>query len=191
MMTSHSAWSEPVGAATVSTRPGGTLAVRPPTVSADALADALRTEARLLGELSQVLRDQREGIAAEDMESVNDSIHAVHRLLLTLGEARLRRRTLVQVLTGREDVPLSELVEALGDAATDAVTAARDEVRAVAAELVRDLSLNRRILDRAIQAGEAHVRVLSGMPKRHLTYPGRGISGLAARARRSLIDEQV
>lgn len=191
MTTSHSALREPPGAAPYSMPAGPVLAPRPPAVSSDALADALGTEARLLRELCQVLRDQRDGIAAEDMDSINDSIHAVHRVLLTLGEARLRRRTLVQALTGRDDVPLEALEDALGDVATGAVQEARDDVRAVAAELVRDLSLNRRILDRAIQTGEAHVRVLSGMSSRQLTYPTRGGSGLAARARRSLIDEQV
>ena len=52
------------------------------------LVDAFDTEARQIETLVGVLRRQREGIAQDEIGSVKDSVSAIHRILLTLDEAR-------------------------------------------------------------------------------------------------------
>ena len=68
------------------------IAVAPAsTVRMADLAQALLYEANVIDELRQALLRQRAGVAADDAEQVEASIHAMGRTLLTLEEARRRR----------------------------------------------------------------------------------------------------
>lgn len=139
-------------------------------LSVDALAAALRDETRLLGELGTIVRRQREGVAREDVEAVDDSVFAAHRLLRTIGEARRRRRSLLEVLTGAGDVGIHELDSALGARMSAALRAARDELYATANALSREIALNRRILQEALRAGDEYMRTLCGAPSQSAVY---------------------
>jgi hypothetical protein len=58
----------------------------------DSLTDALTTERRLLDELIVVMRRQRTAVGQDDLQAVDDSVFSTHRVLVTLSEARRRRR---------------------------------------------------------------------------------------------------
>jgi hypothetical protein len=71
--------------------PNAALPVAAHTRLIDGLVDTLKTESRLVGELCATLVRQREAIGADDVQGVDDSVFALQRLLLSLGEARGRR----------------------------------------------------------------------------------------------------
>src|SRR5690606_35981451 len=131
-------------------------------ISAEGLAAAFAMESRLLGELIAIIRRQREGVAAEDVEEIHDSVFAAHRVLRTMDEARRRRRSLLIGLTGTADVGLDELDAALGPLMTDSLARARDRLRRTARELAGEIAVNRRILQSALHTGEAHMQALWG-----------------------------
>jgi len=135
---------------------------RGPRISAEGLAAAFDMESRLLGELIAIIRRQREGVAAEDVEEIHDSVFAAHRVLRTMDEARRRRRSLLIGLTGTADVGLDELDAALGPLMTDSLARARDRLRRTARELAGEIAVNRRILQSALHTGEAHMQALWG-----------------------------
>ena|SRR5690606_12186199 len=137
------------------------------------LADALHTEARLLDKLVQVLLRQRDAIAAADVEGIDECVHSAHRVLLTLSEAQRHRRALFGTLAGTEDVPLRLLDQALGEAATTAVVAARDRLLDAAAVAGREVAVNRHVVEEAMAAGDAHLRLLGGVGARRLAYDAR------------------
>ncbi len=130
------------------------------TRTVDALVDCLGSEARLLDQLGGILRDQREGVAGSDVSRVDRSVHAAHRVLQTLAEARRRRYALVHVLTTRSDIPVAGLSDALGLEATPALRDGQAAVEARARTLSREVSLNRAVLTAAIQTGNEYVRQL-------------------------------
>ena len=131
----------------------------------EALADALGTERRLLTELSRVLRRQREGISTDDLAVLDESVYSAQRVLLTLQQARRRRRTLMSLLCGDEDTPLIELELALGPDVTPYLCLARDELMAAARELARELDVNRRVIDGAISVGDQLIALFAGPVK--------------------------
>lgn len=128
----------------------------------DSLTDALSTERRLLDELIAVLRRQREAVGDDDLQRVDDSVFATHRVLVTLSEARRRRRNLNALIGHREDLGIHALDEALGPRMTDALRIARDELHVAARTLSREVSMNRRILREALAHGDEFARTLAG-----------------------------
>lgn len=79
------------------------------------LADALLYEANVIEELRQALLRQRAGVAADDTELVESSVHAMGRTLLTLDEARRRRAALTALIAGGDPTPLDRLEALLGN----------------------------------------------------------------------------
>lgn len=128
----------------------------------DALAGALNHEAELLRNLLGVLRQQREGVAADDLEVVDETIYTAQRIFRTLGEARRRRKGLLQVVVGAEDVPLKDLPTSLGPRMTPALREAREVLQRTAKELSLELEVNRRVLSGAIRSGEELIMALCG-----------------------------
>lgn len=134
------------------------------------LVAALRVERKLIDDLIGVLRRQRAAVAEDDIGAIDDSVFAAQRILLTLAQARQRRRSLLHVMTGREEVGLAEFEGVLGPAATPTVLATRDELRASAETLGRELQTNRRILSGAIDAGDRLLRALTGRSTQSPSY---------------------
>src|SRR4051812_45899515 len=112
----------------------------------DSLTDALATERRLLDELISVMRRQRSAVGDDDLQSVDDSVFSTHRILVTLNEARRRRRALNTLIGQREDIGIHALEDVLGARMTPALRDARDELHSAARALSREVALNRRIL---------------------------------------------
>ncbi len=147
------------------------------------LTEALAAEERLLSELHGILRRQREGIAADDLEVVDGSVFAAHRVLGTLREAQIRRRTLMAILTGSETTPLHQLETILGDEMTLELAETRDRVSHEARILAREIRINRRVLEGALEQGNRLIQVLSGA-----VTSGGGLGGADHGA---LLDRQV
>lgn len=141
-----------------------------PTIAG--LVQALRDEDRLLHDLVDVLRAQREAIASDDLESLDDSVFGTHRVLLTLGEARRRRQTLNRMLGESGDLSLGALAEAFGGMPPAELQAAMDTLVATGDALHRELDLNQRVLRVAVDAGDQLLRALSGATPAPPTYRG-------------------
>ncbi|MDH5758213.1 MAG: flagellar protein FlgN [Gemmatimonadota bacterium] len=140
----------------------------------ETLAEAFGSETRLLRELERVLERQRTAVGQDDLGSVDDSVYAAQRILLTLAQAKRRRKSLLHLMVGNEELPLAELDTALGMGMTESVRRARDELHEAAQTLARELDLNRRVLQGAITAGDQLIRALVGAtPRAGQTY-GRG-----------------
>ncbi|MEP7381245.1 MAG: flagellar export chaperone FlgN [Gemmatimonadota bacterium] len=151
----------------------------PPLVNG--LADALQSERRLIDELIQIMRQQREAVAVDNLQGVDDSVFAVQRVLLTLGEARKRRRAINARLGQPEDVALRDLLAAMGPYATDDLHASREALQGSARTLARDVSMNRQVLREALTTGEEMVRTLAGVGAQRNAYDSTG-AGEAPRA---------
>lgn len=128
------------------------------------LVDALRTEVRLLGDLAAIMRRQRDAVARDDLDAVDDSVFATHRLLLTLTEARRRRRSINHMLGEGDDLSIGALDEFFAGAIPREVRASADQLAEAARTLQREVEVNRRILRRAIADGDQYVRTLCGVP---------------------------
>lgn len=159
------------------------IPLEPPTPAvgsghASDLEEALKTERRLLNDLAGVLERQRSGVAGDDITVVDDSVFAAQRVLRTLAEARRRRRSLLSILVGREDVALGDLEVALGPAMTLGLRTARNDLQSAAQRVAGELERNRRILHGAISAGDKLIRALTGS-KEPAVYTAPGGSAQA------------
>jgi hypothetical protein len=126
----------------------------------DELAAALIYEARVIDELRQALLRQRAGVAADDAEAIESSVHAMGRTLLTLDEARRRRAALTTLITGGDAAPLDNLEASLGMPLPASLLAARAEVRHSAVLAAQDVAINQHVLRRALDAGDAFLQQL-------------------------------
>lgn len=149
------------GAATRTVR-GGTAGGPHALTTLDALLDSMRSERKLLEDLAATMRRQRTAVGADDLQTVDDTVFATHRILATLGQARLRRRQISRILAGVDEIPLRELEDVIGPQMTDPLRGARDELQASAQALSREVDVNRRVLRDALAHGESHARVLVG-----------------------------
>lgn len=131
-----------------------------PQPDPDALTRAFLEEARLLDELLQVLEEQRAAVAAGSAEDIEAGVFVVHRLLRTLEQARDRRRALLRTSAGGETQPLRELERVLHSPPRQLLHA-RDELVVRAEAVARQIEINRRVLQRAFDAGETVVRAIS------------------------------
>jgi len=134
-----------------------------PSRLADQLADTLLSEAKLLAELSATMQRQRDAVAVDDLDAIDDSVFCTHRVLATLGEARRRRRWLAQLLGESDDLSLSALAHFFNGNPPACVHTAAAHLADAARVLQRDVNVNRRVLRRAIEASDAYVRTLCGI----------------------------
>lgn len=136
-----------------------------PPAALDALAEALLSERKLIDDLTEIVLRQRAAVAVDDLQAVDDSVFATHRLLLTLGEARKGRRSINAMAGCREETGVKHLEEALGPWMTPQLRSAREELQVAAARLSREIGINRRILREAIANSDSFVRAVAGAPK--------------------------
>ena len=155
----------------------------------DSLVDAFNTERRLLEELIAVMRRQREAVGHDDLQAVDDTVFATHRVLVTLSESRRRRRTLNTLIGHSEDLGIHGLERALGPRMTPELRDARDELHDAARTLAREVSLNRRVLREALACGDAFARALAGAEASpvYATSPGQPTRSQSA----SLFDRRI
>jgi hypothetical protein len=140
------------------------IAVEPASATRMAdLADALLYEANVIEELRQALLRQRAGVAADDAEQVESSIHAMGRTLLTLDEARRRRAALTALIAGSEAAPLERLEVLFGGMLSPELENARARVKRAALQTAQDVAINQHILRRALEAGDTFLQRLFSM----------------------------
>jgi hypothetical protein len=145
----------------VSSTPLTLLGSGNPTPAAmDALANAVTSEVRLLEDLIGIMRRQRQAVATDDLQGVDDSVYSTHRVLVTLGEARRRRRSLNKLIAGTEELPLRALDDALGERMTDEVRYARDGLQVAALTLSQEVEINRKVLREALASGNEYVQAI-------------------------------
>ena len=124
------------------------------------LAGALMQEQRLIEELRQALLRQRAGMASGDPVLIDDSVYAIARALLTLEEARRRRRaSLTAAVMGRRGVALSDLESFVGVLPAPLLVA-REAVRRATEAAAHDLAINQRVVCQAGEAGDAFLQQL-------------------------------
>lgn len=136
-----------------------------PPAALEALSEALLSERKLIDDLTEIVLRQRAAVAVDDLQAVDDSVFATHRLLLTLGEARKGRRSINAMAGCREETGVKHLEEALGPWMTPQLRSAREELQVAAARLSREIGINRRILREAIANSDSFVRAVVGAPK--------------------------
>lgn len=146
-----------------------------------ALGDALHSEARLLADLIAIMRRQRDAVARDDLDAVDDSVFATHRVLVTLGEARRRRRSLNHMLGEGDDLSLSGIEDFFVGEAPEAVREAVAVVTREARLLQREVEVNRRVLRGAIDSADQYVRAMCGVAATPASgYPAAAVAGGAA-----------
>jgi hypothetical protein len=158
-----------------------------PPALLSALHDALASERRLLDELIAQMRRQRSAVGADDIQGVDDSTFATHRILATLGQARQRRRQLNVLLGGNEESTLRELEELLGDLVDDRLRDARLRLQQAADVLTREVGMNRKLLREALTTTDQHVRTLVGAPASATTYKHEGSAPATTGAPRGVL----
>lgn len=137
------------------------------------LLEALEGEGRLLRTLLEILKQQRAGVAEDDLEKLEGSVYDAQRVLATLAQARRRRRSLISLLTGNPETPMEGLEDYLGARVTPELDRARRALRGDALALKRELAINRRVLESASDAGQGFLRLLQGGSRKPATYgPG-------------------
>lgn len=151
--------------------------VQLPTQNAEwttALTDTMTTERHLLEDLITVLDNQKTGVASNDISAVDESVYAAQRIFLTLRQARRHRRGLLNALMGQKEVTLADMDSALGSGMTASLTEARDDLKAAARQLTRQLEVNRRVIQEATANGDRLIRAVYGVPERASTYAREG-----------------
>jgi hypothetical protein len=145
-----------------------TLSAHTPTAHSAAtvasLAETLRAEARLLEDLVSIMSRQRDAVSHDDIDSLDDTVFSTHRVLVTLGEARRRRRSLNALLGGSDDLSLTALDDLFEGVVPLEIRSAAVRLTDTAKLLQREVEINRRVLRVAIEAGDRLVRVLMGAP---------------------------
>jgi flagellar biosynthesis/type III secretory pathway chaperone len=160
----------------------------PPIASLlEALQDALVSERRLLDELIAQMRRQRAAVSTDDIQGVDDSTFATHRVLATLGQARQRRRQLNLLLSGNEDTSLRDLEAQLGDQIDSRLREARQRLQQAADVLAREVGMNRKLLREALSTNDQYVRTLVGGPSTGTTYAMEGTAPVAPTASRGIL----
>lgn len=148
----------------------------------EALSNALTSEKKLIDELIGVVLAQRSAVGVDDLQGVDDSVFATHRLLLTLGEARKRRRSINEMMGCSENTGVKQLEDALGPWMTPRLRTDRDELQDAARKLSREIEINRRILREALSNSESFVRAMRGAPA-DAQQAGYGATGPTAYTR--------
>ncbi len=161
------------------------------SVFIEGLIDTLRSERRLIDDLRVLMIRQREAVAGDQMQELEDTVFAVQRVMLTLGEARKRRRTLSERLGCDPETTPRYLPDALGSQASrEVVDASRDLVESAEA-LSREVAVNRDVLQRGLSTGEEFVRILTGAAEQKLAGYSERAEGVTAPRDNWLVNRQV
>ena len=131
---------------------------------AEELASALDREAEVVDALRQALVAQRDAVSRHDAGSVDQTSDAITRILLTLEEAKIYRTGIVDSLD-----PLPGPDEGLP--AQQRLATARARLRDAAEAVARESRINREILRRAVETGEAFLQsIFSSVTPPSLVY---------------------
>lgn len=148
------------------------------------LESALEPEIRVLGELRDILAEQRAAVAAGDREGIEASVEALGRTLLGLETARRHRRSLLDA-AGLGGIDSLEALERAGVTLPEWVRDTRARLRETAALVGRELAVNQQLLRGALDAGEAFLQEVFATAA--LPLPARGAAARADTRRESTL----
>lgn len=123
------------------------------------LAGALGRETVAVRDLREALVRQRAGVASDSTSAVHASCDDISRILVTLDTARRHRAALLGALVTAVPATIDALVAERGplpQPLTDAIA----ELRAEAEKTAHEAAVNRRVLERTVEAGEAFLQAL-------------------------------
>jgi len=149
-------------AETAARRPGAPV-MDPETQRRQTLAElaaALTREAEVVRALRESLVRQRAGVAADSAEAVHASCDDIGRILVALETGKRHRLALLAALVPDAPPTLESLERALGGALPPALAAVRATLRSEAETTAREAGVNRTVLKRTVEAGEAFLQAL-------------------------------
>lgn len=124
------------------------------------LARALAREAEAVHELREALVRQREGVAADAIDAVNGSCDDIARLLVTLDSAKRLRLDMLARLLPDGPRTMEAVAGMCGNSLPPALAEASQALRREAAGAAREAAVNRVVLERTVEAGEAFLQAL-------------------------------
>jgi len=124
------------------------------------LARLLQREAGSVRELREALVRQREGVAGNAIPAVNESCDDIARLLVTLDTTKRLRAGLLERLVPDGPATLEAVAARNGGALPPALAEASLALRREAADAAREAAINRSVLQRTVEAGEAFLQAL-------------------------------
>jgi hypothetical protein len=125
-----------------------------------ALGRALDHETEAVRELREALVRQREGVAGDSTDAVLGSCDDIGRLLVTLESSRRHRARLLSAMVPGAEPTLDDLDRSRPGGLPPALAASRDALRAEAEATAREAAVNRVVLQRTVEAGEAFLQAL-------------------------------
>ena len=135
----------------------------PPAALAAALREltgTLEREAEAAGELRDSLVEQRAAVASGEARALDGSVDAISRLLLRLQELRRSRGEQLAALAGDAGLGIEQLAGELEVDLPPRLDEARRALRRAAGEVVREATVNRAVLRRTVESGEAFLQAL-------------------------------
>jgi hypothetical protein len=126
------------------------------------------------------MRDQRDAIARDDLDGLDDAVFATHRVLLTLGEARRRRRALNDMRGDDDDLSLNRLMASYDGDPPPMLHAAIASLSHSARTLHREVDVNRRVLRHAIDSGDQLLRSLCNVARPPESYDPSALAETAS-----------
>lgn len=115
-----------------------------------ALTNTLESEVETINQLISTISEQREAIERDDIDSVDQSVFATHRILLTLNELRSRRVAIYQLLGLGPSSSISEIERLPDYGHCHHLQLALTRLRETAEILAREVRINRTILRETI-----------------------------------------
>lgn len=140
-----------------------------------ALTNALAAETQLINELITVINEQRNAIAEDCIENLDNSVFSLHRILLTLNEARNRRQSIYQLLGLSETAGIKALSALPQFNLNIDLRTNLNELQFAAEQLVREVRINRAILRETLSQKDSYA---IGLRKESITTaPAYDIKG--------------
>lgn len=124
------------------------------------LAGVLVRETDVVRALREALMAQRAGVAADSTAAVHGSCDDIGRILVALDTARRHRIALLTGLVGESPATLEGLSDKLGGVLPPAIAEAGVVLRREAQATAREAAVNRKVLQRTVEAGEAFLQTL-------------------------------
>lgn len=124
------------------------------------LTRALAREASAVRELREALVRQRAGVSVDSIADVHVSCDDIGRVLVALEAARRHRGLLLAALVPGGERTLEALASELGGSLPPELAEAALALRREAEATAREASVNRTVLERTVEAGEAFLQAL-------------------------------
>jgi len=124
------------------------------------LARVISREAEAVRELREALVRQREGVAANAIDAVHGSCDDIGRLLVTLDAAKRLRMEMLSRLVPDGPGTLEAVAATCGGDLPPALAEASQALRREAKGAAREAAVNRAVLQRTVEAGEAFLQAL-------------------------------